>query len=69
MNNLKKIRATKNISDKEMANKIGISLCMYVDYEENPMTIPTSVACKIARVLNCTLEHIFLPASLQNEDL
>lgn len=68
MNNLKMERIANNFSTKDMANKLGISEEIYVSYEHSPLSIPTSIACKICLLLGNSMSQIFLPANLQNVD-
>lgn len=68
MSNLKKERIANNFSTKDMANKLGISEDIYVSYEHSPLSIPTSMACKICLLLGSSMSKIFLPANLQNVD-
>ena len=69
MNNLKKIRRQNNISTNEIAQLLGVTVKEYKELESNPLLIPTSIACQISCILNCTVANIFLPIYLQNEDI
>ena len=55
-------RRAKNITQKEMAKALGISLPTYLRLEKNPSEIKIETAYKIAKILGVAFEDIiFLP--------
>lgn len=57
MNNLKKIRGVNNLSQKEMAEKLGISRQMYNNLEngKNPNSKVVSKICEEFNITPCEL--------------
>lgn len=52
-------RKQNNISISYMASVLGISPAEYMQYEENPSTIPINVALGISRVTGVHYDDIF----------
>ena len=60
MNNIKKFRIEKNITQKELADKVGITQQMMSNYE-NGYSIPSiKLARKIADIFESSIDAIFL---------
>jgi len=55
--NIKIQRFKKDITQEQIAEKLGVSKVTYNTWENNPNDI--SKLYKIAQVLNCTLEDFF----------
>lgn len=61
MNKLKEIRTKKKISQEMLACKVGVTV-RYIAFLESGNRKPSiDVAFKIAKVLNSTVDDIFLP--------
>lgn len=61
MSKLKSLRETKNLTQTEIAAKVGIALMTYIRYE-NPKynrEPDVSIALKIAKVLDTTVENLW----------
>lgn len=59
MNNIRKYRNDKNITQKELANKLGITQQMMSNYEKGYSTPNINLAKKIANELDSDVENIF----------
>ncbi len=59
MNNIRKYRNDKNITQKELANKLGITQQMMSNYEKGYSTPNINLAKKIATELESDVENIF----------
>ena len=62
MNNIRKYRNDKNITQKELANKLGITQQMMSNYEKGYSTPNINLAKKIAIELESDVENIFFGA-------
>lgn len=60
MNKLKEIREEKNISQTELAANVGVSVRHIAFIESGDRKPSIDLAFKIAKVLEVTLEQIFL---------
>lgn len=58
MNNLKKIRLSKNISLRKMASLCGMSHMTYYRYEEGINTPKLSNLIKISKALNVSINDL-----------
>lgn len=72
--NIKKIRKSKNMTQKELAEKLGKSTRMIQKYENNEVTPSLGVIHKISKILNVNLLNtndttINLFKSLSNDEL
>ena len=65
-NSIRVERAIKNITQAELAGKVGVSRQTINSIESNKYIPSTLLALKIARVFGKTVEEIF---HLENEDL
>lgn len=54
-------RCKKGFSQTEMADKIGIAVSTYNQYENGARNVPADVAEKIATILETKVSKIFLP--------
>lgn len=59
MNNIKKFRGLKGISQKELADKIGVKRCMITYFEQCNGTISVKRAKQICQVLGCSLVDLY----------
>ena len=60
---LKKERKNKGLSQQGMAQKLGIPVASYNQYEQGKRGVPAVVAKKIALILEVDVEKIFLQKS------
>ena len=60
---IEKLRKDKNISQVEMAQKLGLPVSTYNVYENGNRKVPEEIARKIAYILDVEIEYIFLPAT------
>ena len=58
MNNLKKLRKEKNISQKEIAHDFKISQNGYSQYENEIRSIPVFLLIKLAAYFNTSIDYI-----------
>lgn len=59
-NLIKEKRTEKNITQEEMAKKIDVSLSHYRNIERERNIPNVEIAIKIAKILNTTVENIFI---------
>ena len=55
---LKRIREENNLTQKELADRIGVSNATVSQYEHNPMKPKKGVLSKMLKVLNTTEEEL-----------
>lgn len=60
-NKLRHIRINKNLTQKELSEKIGVTQQQISLYEKGDIFPSMRVALKIAKELEVTLDEIFLP--------
>ena len=63
MTELERRRKEKEYTQQYMADGINVSAGCYNMYENNQRKIPIEKAEKIAEMLNCTTDDIFVPSS------
>ncbi len=56
---LKEIRKQKGITQKELAEKLGISPQRLSNYEKGKRRLPADIAILISRELNISVEEIY----------
>lgn len=61
METLKDVRKSKGLTLKNMADKLGISLCTYKNYESGVRGVSTENANKICTILGVKRKEFFLP--------
>lgn len=59
-------RTNKGYTQQFMADNIDVSVGCYNMYENNQRKIPKNKAEKIAEVLDCKVEDIFVPFTFTN---
>lgn len=59
--NLKMFREEKNLTQEQMAELLGYSLFGYRKIEQGQRGLPIHKAIEVSKILNCSLEDIFLP--------
>lgn len=59
LNNLKQFRESKGLTQKQLAEAIGVNLCVIHTYEQGIRTPPLKMALKIAKFFNVKVEEIF----------
>jgi len=60
LNRVKELRKSKNISQKNLAQMVGISATHLNRVENDSNKLPFPLASRIAEVLGCSMEEIFL---------
>jgi len=60
------VRIEKNLSQKQLAEAIGISESYYCQLENGSRRMSLPVAQKIALALDVLMDDIFMPANLAN---
>ena len=66
--NLKRIRASRGMTQTELANSIGITQGL-IGHIERGVKIPSlGVAIDIAKTLNCSLDELCSESSPQNQE-
>lgn len=55
---LKYFRDNRNVSQQDIANKLGIARQTYISYENNILNCDLSNVCKILDILNLNQEEI-----------
>lgn len=63
MNNLRILREKKDLTQTQLAEKLGISVQRYNMYELGKRKLPPIIAVNISKILDATLDEIFLTAS------
>lgn len=61
MNQLATIRKKHNMSQTELAKKLGITPQRYNLYEKGKRKLPVEIAFEVSKLLRVTLDEIFLP--------
>ena len=61
MSELEHIRSKKGLTQEAVAKQVGVAISTYSMYENGLRSIPKHTAEKIAEVLGCGTEDIFLP--------
>nr|WP_302665898.1 helix-turn-helix transcriptional regulator [uncultured Agathobaculum sp.] len=55
------VRTEMGITQENMANRLNIATTTYCQYENGKRMIPRDIAEKVAKILCCPVEEIFLP--------
>lgn len=61
LNTLEILRTAKGLTQEEIATRIGVAVSTYSMYANGHRMIPRQIAERIAYILDCKLEEIFLP--------
>lgn len=61
--NLKQLRLAKEISQQDMAKMLGYTPTSYNKIENGERNLPARKALMAAKILDCSLDDIFLPSS------
>lgn len=61
MMRLDAVRTAMGITQENMANRLNIATTTYCQYENGKRMIPRDIAEKVAKILCCPVEEIFLP--------
>lgn len=61
MMRLDAVRTAMGITQENMANRLNIATTTYCQYENGKRMIPRDIAEKVAKILCCPVEAIFLP--------
>jgi transcriptional regulator with XRE-family HTH domain len=68
--NIKKLREAAGLQQQEMAKMLGYkSLAKYNEIEQGKRGLPVAKAVKAAKILNCSLDQIFLPVNVPNKEM
>lgn len=67
-NNIKHLREKANITQEELANRIGVSRTHMNKMENGKKKITMTNALRLAEIFNVTLNDIFLTPSGQNDN-
>lgn len=68
-NNLKSARTKIGLSQKEMAELLGVSRATYCDYEVNPQRVKMETYLKISEILKCNLIDFFIEPNVAKSDI
>lgn len=60
---IRELREAKGISQQEMANKLGYTLTSYNKIELGHRRMSVKRAMDAAKILECSLDEIFLPVN------
>ena len=63
-NEIKANRKRYNLTQTDVASKMGTSLTTYVNYENNPFSMPIGFLIKLCEVLDKNLATVFFTAEL-----
>lgn len=58
MNQIRDIRQARGMSQKELADKLGVNQSMISDYETGKVDLSLTKAVKIADILECDLNDL-----------
>lgn len=58
MNQIRDIRQARGMSQKELADKLGVNQSMISDYENGKVELTLTKAVKIADILECDLNDL-----------
>lgn len=58
MKNLRLIRQSNNLTTSQVAEKIGVSLRTYQNYENGSTEMPFELILKIADYFNCSIDYL-----------
>lgn len=61
---IRQIRLAKEISQQEMASKLGVHVNTYASWEKEPLTISIGNAFKIASIFNMPIDDIFFKSEI-----
>lgn len=61
MMRLDAVRTAMGITQENMANRLNIATTTYCQYENGKRMVPRDIAEKVAKILRCPVEEIFLP--------
>lgn len=71
-NNIRKVRTSRNITQEEMAYRLGISVTAYRDFEKGKTTIMNSNVLKMASILGTPTEALvlgYIPSEASGKNL
>lgn len=63
---LKELRARKNMTQTEVADKIGVSTQTYNAWEKDISNVSIGKVCVLAEFFGVTIGEIFLPKNMKN---
>ncbi|MDD6706719.1 MAG: helix-turn-helix transcriptional regulator [Olsenella sp.] len=65
MQNLRGVREMRGLTQKEVADKLGITRQTYAIYEANQERMTIEQAKAVCRLLKCDLEDVFLSSNVK----
>lgn len=65
---LKELRARNDLTQSDMANKLGISRQRYIEIERNPIKASLERMLNVANILGVEIADIFLPGYIANSN-
>ncbi|MBQ8497804.1 MAG: helix-turn-helix transcriptional regulator [Clostridia bacterium] len=68
LNKLKEIRIKKGLTQKQVADAVGIETSAYQRYERDSTLPSVTTACKIAKVIGVTVEEIWGEDGQENKN-
>lgn len=66
--NLKRIRESKGLTQKQMADLLGYSVGGYVKIEQGSRGMSTAKIYEVAGIIGCSPNDIFLPFNLPDRE-
>ncbi|MDY3947724.1 MAG: helix-turn-helix transcriptional regulator [Ezakiella sp.] len=63
---LRHMRETRGMTQREVADAIGVGQVIYFRYENGQRAVPYSAAKKLSKLYDVPLEDIFLPKMMTN---
>ena len=68
-NNIRAERNRMNITQEEIANKLGISLKTYISYEDNAKSIKATTLYELSLLLGCNIECFYVPCNFTKSEI
>ena len=57
---IKSFRALADLTQAEMAEKLGIAVKSYIKYEKDPFSVPVAKLVPVAELLGCSISDFFV---------
>lgn len=62
-NNIRAERNRVNMTQEEVASKLGISLKTYIAYEDDAKSIKATMLYSLSVLFNCNIENFYIPSN------